>query len=501
MYRGKRYFALVLGLVFLFGACGMRQEGTGVPETTNVPTEYPVATVAPTTEPTMTVAPTDAPKREEFFDDNPTGIPRVTQESVVTVAPIETNPSTTPEPMSEELPKLEGTFVADENGVVVDNEWYSVKIVSLEENEQSEYVLCVRFENKSDRRFCFCTENHVVNGVDVICPWARSEVEPGEYVTEKFVYEYEDLARCSVADITGIMFELEIQDRSSIPYCPIGTCNVYCYPQGENAYVPYQHVMEEGDVFIGEDEGFKMIVTDVHYDETWGYVLEAYFENKLEYPITVHLDDVFINGFQLEPWRYRTYTLGANRSAYEEFNLGYYVWDAFRIQEITELCFSVAVWSEEGLQYAVWDEPFTLYPLGEDVVKSYEFVPEEDDITVFDTEECRVVVTEVETVYGDSVVTVYFENKAEKKLRFVCDGFWGDSWSEWESWYSDEFWYADVEAGRCMVTKLEVSEGNVKETENGVMHSLGVAVSYEEENEEIVLIQEEVELWVQNIEE
>ena len=387
MYKGKRFFVLgLLGLLLLFGACGASQEGTEVPETTNMPTKQPVATVVPTAEPTMTVAPTDAPKREEFFDENPTGIPMVTQEPVETAVPTEQSPA--PEPVLEVLPKLEGTFAADENGVVIDNEWYNVKIVSMEKNEQFEYVLCVRFENKSDRRLCFCTENHVVNGVDMICRRARSEVEPGEYVVEEFVYEYEDLARCSVAEITGIMFELEVQDRGSIPYCPIGAYDVFYYPQGKNTYVPYQHIMAEGDVFIGEDEGIEMIVTDVRYDETWGYVLEVYFENKLDCPITVHLDDVFINGFQLEPWRYRTYTLGANRSAYEEFNLGYYVWDAFRIQEITELCFSVAVWSEEGLQYAVWDEPFTLYPLGKDVVKPYEFVPEEDDIIVFNTEEC-----------------------------------------------------------------------------------------------------------------
>ena len=60
MYRRMRRIAMVLGTVLLFGACGMRHEGTEVPETTNTPSEYPVTTVVSTAEPTMKVAPTES---------------------------------------------------------------------------------------------------------------------------------------------------------------------------------------------------------------------------------------------------------------------------------------------------------------------------------------------------------------------------------------------------------------------------------------------------------
>lgn len=503
---------MVLGAVFLLGACGQIVEQTELPGITDMPTEHPVATVVPmeettstatpterpvvTTEPEMTVVPTretlptetptTVPRREELFDEYPTGEP---------------SPSPTPEPVLEEIPVISGRFVADEAGVVIDNEWYSVKIVSLEKNEQSEYVLCVRFENKSDRKLLFGTENHAVNGADVSCGWTHLETEPRACVTKEYIYEQEDLDEYAITEITGVMFELKIQDRGAHPYWPIAECNVFYYPQGEEDYEPYQHIVSEGDAFIGEDEGFKMIVTGIACDDDSEYVLGVYFENKLDCPITIYLDDVFINGFQLEPWRYRTATMGPNRSGYDTFGLGGYVWDAFHIPEITELSFSVAVWSEEGLQYAGWDEPFVLHPLGENAVKTYEYIPDENDITVFDTEECRMVITDVATEYGDTVVTVYMENKTEKELEFECGGLWQEPWGEWMSRYSDEYWYTNLEAGRRMVTELEVSAGNQIETEEGVMHTLLATVSYRADGEETILLQEEAEIHIRNTEE
>ena len=145
MYKRMRRIATVLGTVLLLGACGQTSEQKELPGITEPPTEYPVATVTPTTELTMTVAPTEVPKREEFFDENPTGIPRVTPEPVVTIAPIEPESSQSPTkepvttPIPTGIPKSEPVKVSMD-GVFIDNELCRIQAVSLEKGEYY-YVL------------------------------------------------------------------------------------------------------------------------------------------------------------------------------------------------------------------------------------------------------------------------------------------------------------------------------------------------------------------------
>ncbi len=516
MYKrwGRFSLALMIIMMLLFGACGQSQyefpELTAAPkaEVTNTPaveptsTPEPSVTVVPTREVVPSATPTAVPEREEFFDDPVTPYPVETREPVATVVPVTPSPSPSPTPELEKIPWITGKVVVDERGVALENEWYSVKIVSLEENEQSDYVLSVQLENKSDRALCFEMADYGVNGADIVCFGGRAELESGQCATKEIVFDREALEEFSITEITGVVFELDVMDIGGRPYRMVAECVVFYYPQGESAYEPYHHVMTESDFFVGEDEGLQMVITGFEWDEKAEYYrMKVYFENKLDCPITIHLDDVFINGFQLEPWRYRTSTVGACRGRYDEFYLGAYVWELCGGEEITEFSFSVTAWSEDWFRYGYWDPPITVYPLGEDAAVPYEYVTDEDDITVFDTEDCRMVITNRGSVYGTPAVTVFLENKTEETLRFNCGGFWQDLWSEWVSWYSEDGWYTDLEAGRKLVTELKASDWNMTETEEGTKHMLSVTVSSGEGEAKRELLQEETEFVVSRTEE
>lgn len=467
MYRGKRFFALVLGLVFLFGACGMRQEGTGVPETTNVPTEYPVATVAPTTEPTMTVAPTDAPKREEFFDENPTGIPRVTQEPMVTIAPIEPSPTTEPvaTPIPTGITKLEPVKVGMD-GVLIDNELCRIQAVSLEKGEYY-YVLHLSVENRTEKELKFYAGDVYVNRVEC-CDW-DCEVPAGETSEEELtLYGVEEYAGVTeLLDITELYLPLEIYDEREAwldifevsweGYWPepIFQQTIYYYPQGEAQYVSFTYERQPDDVVVVDNEELTLLIIGDVYKEGGGYEIKLFLENHTDKRVWYEIEELALNGFLCQlfyEWECELYPGTGTYGTIEYFD---HRKDETEGDTITEISFSLLARSRD-FEYGFHGD-YMVNLQGEEPAQEYVYVPGERDVVLYDGPEVLLAMTDIELSEKNGKIictaTAYAENKTEETLYLRCENTEAAVVREGEYYLPDE-WNDYVNSGKKRKVQL-----------------------------------------------
>ena len=464
MYRRNRFFALVLGLVFLFGACGMRQEGTEVPETTIAPTEYPVATVAPTTEPTMTVAPTDAPKREELFDENPTGIPRVTPESMVTIAPIEPSPTT--EPVATPIPKLEPVKVGMD-GVLIDNELCRIQAVSLEKGEYY-YVLHLSVENRTEKELKFYAGDVYVNRVEC-CDW-DCEVPAGETSEEELtLYRVEEYAGVTeLLDITELYLPLEIYDEREAwldifevsweGYWPepIFQQIIYYYPQGEEQYVPFTYERQPDDIVVVDNEELTLLIIGDVYNEDGGYEIKLFLENHTDKRVWYEIEELALNGFLCQPfyeWECDLYPGTGTYGTIEYFDN----WkDETEGDTITEISFSLLARSRD-FEYGFHGD-YTVNLQGEEPAQEYVYVPGERDVVLYDGPEALLALTDIEIGQeGDGVIgtaIAYLENKTEQVLHIYCKGAKPTESRAGE--YPSDTWIEYVDGGKKRKAKVKL---------------------------------------------
>ena len=191
------------------------------------------------------------------------------------------------------------------------------------------------------------------------------------------------------------------------------------------------------ETVIVDDENCTFTITAIEYDSIWGYTLKAYLENKTDKDLTFSFNDVSVNGFMCDPLWAATVTTGmkANESIY-------FYKDSFErngIKEVTEIVFTLDVYdSNDWMADHLVSDVFSIYPMGEDAVQTYEWEPQDGDIVLFDNENCTMIITgfDPDNMWGYSM-NVHLVNKTDKTLMFsindaavngfMCDPFWAES--------------------------------------------------------------------------
>lgn len=459
MYRGKSFFVLgLLGLLLLFGACGVSQEGTEVPETTNIPTA----------EPTMTIVPTDAPRREEFLDENPTGIPMVTQESVETAVP--TEPSTTPEPEDTPIPtafpKME-PVKSGGDGVLIDNELCRIQAVSLEKREYY-YVLHLSVENRTGKALKFYVGDVYVNRVEC-CDW-DCEVPAGATIEEEItLYNVEKYAGVTdLSDITEVCMPLEIYDEREAWWDifeaswegywpePIFRQTIYYYPQGEESYVPFAYEHQPNDIVVVDNNELTLSIIGDVYNADGGYEIKLFLENHTDKRVWYEIEELSLNGFLWQSfyeWECDLYPETGTYGTIEYFD---YWMDETEGDTITEISFSL---SAKSLDYDYWySDVFTVDLQGEEPAQKYAYVPDKRDVVLYDGPETLLAMTDIALSEEEGkmicTATAYVENKTEEILYLRCENTEAAVVREGEYYLPDE-WNDYVDSGRKRKVQLK----------------------------------------------
>lgn len=507
MYRGKRFLVLVLlGLVLLFGACGTPQEGTEVPETTNMPTKHPVATA--TAEPMVTseVGVTVAPTREVL----------------PTEAPTEPNPSPspTPEPVDTPIPTaapgLEPVEVGME-GVFIDNELCKVQAVSLEKGEYY-YVLHLSVENRTEKELKIYAGDVYVNRMECHTSW-DCEIPAGETMEEELtLYGVEEYARVAKnSDITEIYMPLEIYDEreswldifeaSWEGYWPepIFRQTIYYYPQGEAQHVPFTYERQPDDVVVVENEELTLSIIGDVYNADGGYEIKLFLENHTDKRVWYEIEELSLNGFLWQSFYEWECDLYPETGTYSTIEYLDYWMDETEGDTITEISFSL---SAKSLDYDYWySDDFTVNLQGEEPAQEYAYVPGERDVVLYDGPEMLLAMTDIAFLEEDGkmicTATAYAENKTEETLYLRCENTEAAVVREGEYYLPDE-WNDYVDSGKKRKVQLKCYDCLESWEEKGkwfvtlpLEMSLSVGDSYKRDNfydETITLLISELEI-------
>lgn len=236
-----------------------------------------------------------------------------------------------------------------------------------------------------------------------------------------------------------------------------------------------QIVFEETVLVDNENCTFK--ITAIDADNSWGYTLKTFLENKTDLELMFSLTNVSVNGFMCDPFFATTVTSGMK--ANEEISFSSDSFSRNDIEDVTDITFTLNVydnnnWTADHLV----TEVITLYPMGKEAVQPYSRTAEEGEIVLFDDEKCTMIVTgfDPENPWGYTV-NVYLENKTDKNLMFSVSD------ASVNGFMCDPFWAQTVAAGKRSNTAISWSESDFENNGITEVESLTLPISvYDADN-------------------
>ncbi len=225
---------------------------------------------------------------------------------------------------------------------------------------------------------------------------------------------------------------------------------------GSTETKPQEQIKFQETVLVdNEDVLFK--ITAIENDPIWGYTLKAQIENKTDKNLMFALNDVSVNGYMCDPFFAATVTAGMKANKNISFSK-----DAFKeigIQNVTDICMTLRVYDSQNIADGeIVDEEFVIYPMGKDAAKEYPRQPQEEDIVLFDNENCTMIITgfEPDSIWGYSA-NVYLVNKTDDTLMFSV----GDA--AINGFMCNPYFAVTVAPGKQCITAISWSKDTLKD--------------------------------------
>lgn len=218
------------------------------------------------------------------------------------------------------------------------------------------------------------------------------------------------------------------------------------------------------ETVIVDDENCTVKITGIDANNMWGYTLKVYLENKTNLNLMYTVNQVSVNGYMCDP--FWAATVNAGMKANEEISFAEDSFEKNGITDVTDITFNLRVYDDDDWTAdALVDDLHVIYPLGEDAAREYPREPQPDDVVLFDTDDCTMIVTgyDPDGLWGYTV-NVFLVNKTEKNLMFsvndasvngyMCDPFWAHEVAAGKMSYAEISWQeADFEANG--ITEVE----------------------------------------------
>lgn len=468
MYKKLIYTILSIVAMVSFAACSGSDSGKK--------TDAPAATEKPAKAPEES----DEKDISSLFDkledklngnDNETD-PTPTPEATPTEAPVAT-PTETPnvgditpddETPDDKTPDTDvNTVVSNTDGNIVENEQFSFKILSVEEGGRDGYAINLQLENKTENTLSFSFDNVYLNSVLCEPYWSRT-LKAGETKEATISFEYTTFEDLNLENVTSIHFLLEVRNFDNWSEDPLLESTYVYYPYGEDAVVVYDYEFGPDAHVIVEDENVTFGIIDFEYNDYSDYVANVYLENHTDKYLMFSIDEVSLNGFMCDP--YWALPIAPGMKGLTDITFSADDLELCEITTVTDMEFTLTAYDDNdwSADYLVEDK-FVVYPLGEDAVTTYERTPKETDIVLFDTEECRMVITDFVTdeFWGFSAIA-YVENKMDFLITFEtsdakvngtdCDPFWIEMLDSGKKAYTRISW-SDYKLESSGITAIE----------------------------------------------
>lgn len=194
----------------------------------------------------------------------------------------------------------------DDNGsediVVIDNEFCYLAITGINADDESEYVLNTRIENKTDDTdYVFGILSASVNGVYCI-PGFEAEAAAGKSAEENVTIYADDFCGVDIGEYTDIELTFAMYESEFWYEDPIAVETVHVYPAGEENARLFVREAQDSDIVLVDNEYITLIATGFGSDEFWAYKVDLYLVNKTDASAMFVAENTTVNGIEIDPY-------------------------------------------------------------------------------------------------------------------------------------------------------------------------------------------------------
>lgn len=270
--------------------------------------------------------------------------------------PVQTEKPT--EPPTEPAP-TDPPFVFEEI-TAIDNDFCTVKITGIEQDNLCGYTLKVYLENKSsDKTYMYSVVDGAVNGV-AWDPLFATEVAAGKKKNDEISFSDND-KEALIPEFTDIELIIRVYDSNNWGEDDVANETIHIYPLGEDKATVYVREPQPTDTVIVDNDQISVIVTGYEADGFWGYAAKMYLVNKTDKVLMFSVDDVSVNGFMCDPLWATSIAPGKVAFADMDWSKSSFEENGITEVEAIEMVFRVYDWNNWSAE-DIFNETITLNP-------------------------------------------------------------------------------------------------------------------------------------------
>ena len=142
-----------------------------------------------------------------------------------------------------------------------------------------------------------------------------------------------------------------------------------------------------------DDENIHVEIKGIEHDSLWGYTWKMNLKNHTDKTLMYSMENVSVNGVMSDPFWAEEVAPG--KEANSDVSWSTSDFEDNDIEQVTEVSFTLHVCDSETFETDYADQEFTVYPLGEDAVQNNTRETGENDLTLFENDQCAMRVTGV----------------------------------------------------------------------------------------------------------
>ena len=185
------------------------------------------------------------------------------------------------------------------NVCLFENESCAFTLTSTGTDAWGDYCWNVAMTNKTGRELVFTMDDVSVNGYEADPYWAddvgASQSAPS--VVSWFQSTFDD---CGIQSVKRVDFQLTVYPAGESENVLAGT-GITLYPDGKAAFEDTSRQLQESDTILADTEELQIIATGCKADESGGFTVSLYLENRTENDYSLTLENVKVNGQRCDP--------------------------------------------------------------------------------------------------------------------------------------------------------------------------------------------------------
>lgn len=284
--------------------------------------------------------------------------PEASSEEMSTENPNETE-FTTETQTTEETPNT--ADVIFEEMTVVDNDYCTIRITSIDPDALWGYTLTTYLENKSaDTTYMFSVQNAAINGVQCD-PLFATEVTPSKKENTEISFPDTFFQDTGITECTDIELSFRVYDSNDWLADPVAEETVHIYPLGEENVSVFTREPQSSDITLVDNDYVTAIVTGFEDDPIWGYTVNLFLVNKTDTDVMFSVENASINGYMADP--FYAASVSGQKCAFSSMSWSDTTLEESGITEITDIEFLFDAYdANDILADKFFNETITLNP-------------------------------------------------------------------------------------------------------------------------------------------